>query len=118
MGMGQLPELSEANFGEQVTSAPGVVVVDFSAQWCAPCHTVARLVAEVAEEYNGRVRVGNVDVTKDNRLAARFGVAMIPTLIFFKDGKVAGQLVGTVSKQRIVDRIEQLLSDPRSGGVQ
>ncbi|MBC7187009.1 MAG: thioredoxin [Calditrichaeota bacterium] len=107
--MGQLLELSEANFGEQVTSAPGVVVVDFSAQWCAPCRTVAQVIAEVADEYNGRVKVGNVDVTKNNRLASRFGVAMIPTVLFFKNGKVAGQLVGSISKQRIVDRIEQLL---------
>lgn len=107
--MGQLLELSEANFGEQVTSAPGVVVVDFSAQWCAPCRTVAQVIAEVADEYNGRVKVGNVDVTRNNRLASRFGVAMIPTVLFFKNGKVAGQLVGSISKQRIVDRIEQLL---------
>ncbi|MCR4439054.1 MAG: thioredoxin domain-containing protein [bacterium] len=107
--MGQPLELSEANFGEQVTSAPGVVVVDFSAQWCAPCRTVAQVIAEVANEYDGRVKVGNVDVTKNNRLASRFGVAMIPTVLFFKNGKVAGQLAGSISKQRIVDRIEQLL---------
>ncbi len=107
--MAQPVELSEANFGEQVTSAQGVVLVDFSAEWCGPCRALAKVMAELAEEYNGKVKVGNVDVTKHNRLASRFGVAMIPTVLFFKDGKVAGQLVGNVSKGRIVDRLEQLL---------
>ncbi|MDZ7295851.1 MAG: thioredoxin [candidate division KSB1 bacterium] len=102
-------DLTEANFGEHVTSAQGVVLVDFSAEWCGPCRMLAQVIAEVANEYDGKIKVGNVDVTKQNRLASRFGVAMIPTVLFFKNGKVAGQLVGSVSKQRIVDRLEQLL---------
>jgi len=85
------------------------LVVDFWATWCGPCRMIAPVVAELAEEYDGKVVVGKCDVEEGDDVAAQFGIRNIPTILFIKGGKVVNKTVGAVQKQAIKDKIEELL---------
>jgi thioredoxin 1 len=102
-------KLNQANFSEQVLSIPGPVVVDFWAEWCGPCKMIAPLLDELVGEYDGRVRIGKVNIDEDQALASEYGVRAIPTLLFFKNGEVAGQIVGMCSKRDLKSNIDRLL---------
>src|SRR3984957_1080207 len=102
-------KLTQANFSEQVLNVPGPVVVDFWAEWCGPCKMIAPLVEEISNEYDGRVRVGKVNIDDEQVLAQEYGVRAIPTLLFFKSGEVAGQIVGMCSKRDLKANIDRLL---------
>jgi thioredoxin 1 len=102
-------KLNQANFSEQVLSVPGPVVVDFWAEWCGPCKMIAPLLDELSGEYDGRVRIGKVNIDEDQALASEYGVRAIPTLLFFKNGEVAGQIVGMCSKRDLKANIDRLL---------
>ena len=84
--------ITDANFDETIKA--GVVLVDFWATWCPPCRTQGPIVERIALAYTGRVVVGKLDVDKNPKTSGRFGITAIPTLIIFKDGKVAQKLVG------------------------
>ncbi len=90
-----LKHFNKASFDEAV-SAGGVVVVDFWATWCGPCRMLAPAIEQLAADYEGKALVGKVDVDEEQALAMRFGVASIPTVIFFKDGKEVGRKVGVM----------------------
>ncbi|HCR16210.1 MAG TPA: thioredoxin, partial [Candidatus Latescibacteria bacterium] len=79
------------------------------AEWCGPCKQIAPIVDELAEEYHGRVKVGTVDVDSEQKIAADFGIRSIPTLLIFKDGKQADQIVGAVPKNQLVEKLESVL---------
>jgi len=85
------------------------VLVDFWAQWCGPCRFVSPIVEELAEEYDGKVLIGKYDVDDGTDLAAEFGVRNIPTLLFFKDGKLADRHVGTISRDDLKAKLDSLL---------
>jgi thioredoxin 1 len=102
-------KLTQANFAEQVLGIPGPVVVDFWAEWCGPCKMIAPLLDELAGEYDGRVRIGKVNIDEEQTLASEYGVRAIPTLLFFKSGEVAGQIVGMCSKRDLKANIDRLL---------
>ncbi len=102
-------KLTQANFAEQVLGVPGPVVVDFWAEWCGPCKMIAPLVEEISGEYDGRVRVGKVNIDEEQALAAQYGVRAIPTLLIFKSGEVEGQIVGMCSKRDLKASIDRLL---------
>jgi thioredoxin 1 len=102
-------KLTQANFSEQVLGVPGPVVVDFWAEWCGPCKMIAPLMDELASEYDGRVRIGKVNIDDEQALASEYGVRAIPTLLFFKSGEVAGQIVGMCSKRDLKANIDRLL---------
>jgi thioredoxin 1 len=102
-------KLNQANFSEQVLGIPGPVVVDFWAEWCGPCKMMAPLLDELSTEYDGRVRIGKVNIDEDQALAAEYGVRAIPTLLFFKSGEVAAQIVGMCSKRDLKANIDRLL---------
>jgi thioredoxin 1 len=101
--------LSDENFAAEVDARAGLTVVDFWAAWCAPCRLIAPFVDQLATEYAGRVRIGKVDLDTNPKTGARFGVRSIPTLLFFKDGKLVDQLVGANPKMAMQMKIESHL---------
>ena len=95
--------LTEENFEREVLQSQLPVLVDFWAEWCAPCKMLAPTVAELAQEYEGKVKVGKVNVDQQMGLAMNFHVASIPTVICFKNGTPAKKTVGLCSKEELLD---------------
>ncbi len=95
-------ELTAENFNEEVLKSSLPVLVDFWATWCGPCRMIAPLIEEIAAEYDGKVTVGKVNVDDEPELANAFEIDSIPTLMVFKNGEVAGTLVGLRKKEEIV----------------
>lgn len=85
------------------------LVIDFWATWCGPCRAIAPIVAELAEEYDGRVVVGKCDVEEAYEVAMEYGIRNIPTLLFIKNGEVVDKNVGATTKSKIQEKIEALL---------
>ena len=102
--------VTDENFQSEVVESDLPVLVDFWATWCGPCRMIAPSIEELANEYEGRVKVCKVDVDNAQQTAQGFGILSIPTLLIFKDGKVADQLVGAVPKSKIEDKLIAVLS--------
>ena len=98
--------LNDDSFKAEVLEADVPVLVDFWAVWCGPCRMVAPIVEELAGEYAGRAKVAKIDVDAAQKTAAEFGIRSIPTLLVFKDGKVADQIIGAVPKKQITDKLD------------
>ncbi len=92
---------TDDNFKEKVEGSDTLTIVDFWAEWCAPCRMLSPIVAELAEENKDSVKVGKLNVDENPKTATKFGIRGIPTLLFFKDGEVKEQLVGVRSKGEI-----------------
>ena len=93
--------LNNDNFKAEVLDAKGLVLVDFWATWCGPCKMLAPTVSEIADEYEGKVKVCKLDVDQAMDISMSYGVASIPTLILFKDGEIVKKSVCVVSKAEI-----------------
>lgn len=102
-------EAGEGNFAAEVAGAP-LVLVDFWAEWCGPCKMIAPFVEEIAQEYDGRVKVAKMDVDANPETPLRYGIRAIPTLLIFKGGKAVDQIVGAVPKAILRRRLEAALS--------
>lgn len=108
--MGSPLSVTDENFETEVVNSDLPVLVDFWATWCGPCRMIAPSIEELANEYEGRVKVVKVDVDNAQKTAQGFGIRSIPTLLIFQGGKVADQLVGAVPKSAIEDKLNTVLS--------
>lgn len=99
--------VTDADFESAVEQNAGLTVVDFWATWCGPCRIIAPALEQLAEEYAGKVKIAKLDVDMNVRTSSRFQVRSIPTILFFKDGKVVDQVVGAVPKQALEAKIKE-----------
>jgi len=100
---------TDDNFAAEVEKHSGVAMVDFWATWCGPCLAIAPAVEEIAEEYQGKLKVVKVNVDENPNVAAKFGIRGIPTLLFFKKGEVVRQVVGAQPKKKLVKTVDEVL---------
>ncbi len=102
--MSDVPEFTSQSFDETV--AEGITLIDFWAEWCAPCKMIAPMINELAAEYNGKVKVGKVNIDNESGLAERYNVNSIPTLLIIKNGEEANRFIGVTSKSNIVAALD------------
>lgn len=96
---------TDENFENEVLKSDKPVLIDFWAVWCGPCRMIAPIVEELANEYDGKVKIGKLDVDANQESAIKYGVRSIPTLLLFKDGKVVDTIIGAVPKNHIVQKL-------------
>ncbi len=101
--------IDENNFKAEVLESELPVLIDFWAVWCGPCKILSPLVEELAKEYDGKLKVGKVNVDENNSLASQYGIMSIPTLKFFKGGKVVGELIGAAPKSTLEAEVQKYL---------
>jgi thioredoxin 1 len=101
--------VNDETFEAEVEKSDLPVLVDFWAPWCGPCHMVAPSVEEIAKEYEGKAKVAKVNVDESQQTAVKFGIRSIPTLLYFKGGSVADQVVGAVPKEELKKKLDNLL---------
>ena len=101
--------LTSANFKEEALKANGLVLVDFWAKWCGPCRVIAPIFEELARDLDGKLKFAKLDVDEAGQVASSYGVMSIPTLMFFKEGKVIDQVSGALSKAELKKKIEENL---------
>ncbi len=106
---GKIIEITNDTFQDTVLKSEIPVVVDFWASWCGPCRMVAPIMEELADEFDGKIKVAKVNVDDQGELAAQFRIMSIPTILIFKDGQIAEKIVGARSKGEFVELIEKQL---------
>jgi len=100
--------LTQETFAQQVLRSPAPVLVDFWAEWCGPCKMIAPLLDELATEYDGKVKIGKVNIDEQQALATEYGIRAIPTLLLFNKGQVAEQIVGARSKRDFKTSLDRI----------
>ncbi len=106
-GNENLLEVSDDNFSQEIEQGEGVAMVDFWAAWCGPCQIIGPIVEQLATEYEGKVKIGKLDVDANQATAMKFNVRSIPTVLFFKNGAHVDTVVGAVPKATLVTTLEK-----------
>lgn len=109
MAGGNILEFSDQNFEQEVLKSDKPVLVDFWAEWCAPCRMIGPAVEAIAGEYAGRAKVGKLNVDENQSVTSRYNIRSIPTLLIFKNGEIKDQLVGTTSKDNLAKLLDKNL---------
>ncbi len=107
---GTVKAVTDATFADEVEKANGLTLIDFWAVWCGPCRMVAPIVEQLAQEYSGKLKVLKLDVDSNMQTSARFNIRSIPSLLFFKDGKLVDTVVGAVPKQFLERKVQEHLA--------
>ncbi len=107
--MAEYVELSDSNFEQEVLKSDIPVLVDFWAEWCAPCRMIAPIVEELANEYKGQIKVGKLNVDMNPQSSMSYGIRSIPTLLFFKNGDAVEQISGAVPRAEIEKKIKAVV---------
>lgn len=102
-------ELTDSNFESEVINADVPVLVDFWAEWCQPCRMLAPTIDELADEYEGKIKVGKVDTDSSREVSVKFGISAIPTVILFKNGEVEKKFVGLTPKDQFKEALDAVL---------
>jgi len=103
--MSEPVHVTDDTFEAEVIQSATPAIVDFWAAWCAPCHMIAPILEEIAEEYDGQLKVAKLDVDQNPQVATQFGIMSIPTMILFKDGGAVERLMGYMPKERLLEKI-------------
>lgn len=109
MGANNVVNLQNGTFEQEVLQATVPVLVDFWAEWCGPCKMIAPILDQLASEFDGKAKVVKINVDDHQSLAAKFNVSSIPTLLFFKDGKVRDQVIGGKPKNILANKLNELI---------
>jgi thioredoxin 1 len=99
--------VTDATFEQEIEKHDGLAVVDFWATWCGPCRMVAPILDQLASEYNGKAKVAKLDVDTNQRTATRFNVRSIPTILFFKQGKLVDSVIGAVPRAKLESKFQE-----------
>ncbi len=102
-------EVNDGNFDDVVLKSDKPVIVDFWAEWCGPCRMVSPIIDEISKEYEGKAIVTKCDVDSNPGVASKYGIRNIPTVLFFKEGKIADKQVGAVPKSSFVNKLKALI---------
>ena len=101
-------QFTDANFQSEVISSDKLSVIDFWAEWCGPCRAIGPVIEELSKEYDGKVKVGKVNVDENQSLSSKYNIRAIPALLFFKNGQLRDQVIGVTSKKDLLSRLEAL----------
>ena len=102
-------EITDQNFDEKVINSSAPVIIDFWAPWCGPCKLLAPVMDQIAQDYDGKVAVGKMDIAQHQSKAAELGIMSIPALLFYKDGQIVGSMIGNQPKDKIIAKINEIL---------
>ncbi|MBZ0179726.1 MAG: thioredoxin [Melioribacteraceae bacterium] len=102
-------QITDNNFNDEVLQSDKPVLIDFWAEWCGPCRMIAPIVEELSNEYDGKLKVGKLDVDQNQQTAIKYGVRSIPTVLLLKDGEVKDTIIGAVPKSIFTEKINSVL---------
>ncbi len=102
-------QITDDNFKDEVLQSDVPVLIDFWAEWCGPCRMIAPIVEELSNEFDGKLKVGKLDVDQNQQTAIRYGVRSIPTVLLLKDGEVKDTIIGAVPKSIFTEKINAVL---------